>query len=401
MGCWAGTDALTQLAIHAGDSCRLIILLPYKWGTNMGGGYCYSSGLYEPFALPLKGKYNDYGCIDEIEEDANTQFIVRWFEESFQKGDIQFSERAHDLDKYDKIIPKEKKPSFTIQQIIEWMERGYLGLKVESLHSEMAFMHLKHHHEWMKKDLEVKTILSKKQVEDIEELNRNDYKMSVKFDFMLILEETYQTALKVGGGFTDSFYDHETSKCARQSYSKFIEKKLSDYRKSLEEQAESAKRLEKIQISGDSPEEKEAKAALAELRILTRAARSDMWSISEPNDFMREYISPYIQEMIVEGDNNKICKWLDLIGEYKNFVFFMECARKGFAPQAGAGSQSDTFEFQRALAKTTLKICGERLKERKKWDAENKAWELKYKKEQAAKAKKEKATAKKSKKTSV
>jgi hypothetical protein len=353
----------------------------------MGGGYCYSTGLYTPFALPIKGKYNDYGSIDEIEEDANTQFIVRWFEETYQSGDIQFNERAHFLDKYDKIIPKEG-VSFNIKQIIDWIERGYVGLSVESFNSETAFEHLRRHHEWVKKDLQVQDILSENQVEKIENLNRDDFKISVRFDFMLVLEETYQTALKVAGGFTDSFYDQETKKSMKQSYDKFVKKKLNDYHKSLVEQTEMTKRLEKIQAKDNSTKVEETKAALAELRILSRVTQNDIWGIMEPNDFMREYISPYIQEMFIEGNSHKIAQWLDLIGEYKTFVFFMEGSRKGFAPQAGAGSQSDYFKFQHALAKTTIKICDNRLKEQKKYEAENKAWARAYKKEQLSKAKK-------------
>src|SRR5277367_2525150 len=102
MGCWNGTDALTQLAIGAGDPCRLVIILPYKYSDDdLGGGYCYSTGMYEPFALPIKGKYDDYGGIDRIEEDLNTQFIVRWFEEQFKAGKLAFSDRADTMDKYE------------------------------------------------------------------------------------------------------------------------------------------------------------------------------------------------------------------------------------------------------------------------------------------------------------
>lgn len=98
MGCWNATDGLTQLAIHADAPVRLILITGNPHGDVGGGGYCYSTGLYEPFGLPIKGVYDDYGCIDEIVEDLNTDFIVRWFEERYKEGKLVFTSRAEPQD---------------------------------------------------------------------------------------------------------------------------------------------------------------------------------------------------------------------------------------------------------------------------------------------------------------
>ncbi|MBO0862076.1 MAG: hypothetical protein J2P21_27000 [Chloracidobacterium sp.] len=45
-----------------------------------------SSNQYAPMALAIKGNYNRYGSIDMIDEDANTQSILRFFHESLRSG---------------------------------------------------------------------------------------------------------------------------------------------------------------------------------------------------------------------------------------------------------------------------------------------------------------------------
>jgi hypothetical protein len=41
---------------------------------------------YVPLALAVKGNYNRFGSIDGIEEDANTQSILQFFQESLRSG---------------------------------------------------------------------------------------------------------------------------------------------------------------------------------------------------------------------------------------------------------------------------------------------------------------------------
>jgi hypothetical protein len=45
-----------------------------------------SSDHYVPLALAVKGNYNRLGSIDGIDEDANTQSVMRFFQESLRSG---------------------------------------------------------------------------------------------------------------------------------------------------------------------------------------------------------------------------------------------------------------------------------------------------------------------------
>lgn len=42
--------------------------------------------VYVPFALPITGNYNRLGCIDGIDEDANTEAVLRYFLDQLDRG---------------------------------------------------------------------------------------------------------------------------------------------------------------------------------------------------------------------------------------------------------------------------------------------------------------------------
>lgn len=74
MGCWNGTDFLTNLPIFYGDDVRVFIL---KNKTEVrGAGVCHIDEILRPIGLPIKAKYNDYGSVDDIIIDWNSEFIL-------------------------------------------------------------------------------------------------------------------------------------------------------------------------------------------------------------------------------------------------------------------------------------------------------------------------------------
>src|SRR5579863_2211895 len=96
MGCWNETDAVTQLPILHGQPVRYLILtsqdselLSEEFKPS---GYCGQYDLVVPRAVPIRGKYNDYGGVEEVEEGLNTEIIV----ESYQK-DLDFITKRGEL----------------------------------------------------------------------------------------------------------------------------------------------------------------------------------------------------------------------------------------------------------------------------------------------------------------
>ena len=79
MGCWNETCGLSGLPITEGDKVKLVFLLPrYRSMTIEGlSSYCDSTSVLTPCLLPITGEYNDYGGIENIVEDWNTDIVFK------------------------------------------------------------------------------------------------------------------------------------------------------------------------------------------------------------------------------------------------------------------------------------------------------------------------------------
>lgn len=70
MGSWNGTCGISKMPILYGDRVKLVLLKPTKHyrSVSTGSGFCNASDMYTPICLPITGEYNDYGCIENIDE---------------------------------------------------------------------------------------------------------------------------------------------------------------------------------------------------------------------------------------------------------------------------------------------------------------------------------------------
>ena len=60
MGCWNETDGVTYLPIYCGDRVKLIFTIGHS-----------------PWMLPITGDYDDYGTLENIEENWTTNQIAK------------------------------------------------------------------------------------------------------------------------------------------------------------------------------------------------------------------------------------------------------------------------------------------------------------------------------------
>lgn len=81
MGCWNKTCGLTQLPIHDGERVVTFLLVKVESGYD---SYCYNNWAWNLIPLPIYGKYNDYGW---MEEDAGQENKLKLLSEFF-KGDL-------------------------------------------------------------------------------------------------------------------------------------------------------------------------------------------------------------------------------------------------------------------------------------------------------------------------
>lgn len=70
MGSWNGTCGISKMPIQYGDRVKLVLLKPtnHYRSVSTGSGFCDASDMYTPICLPITGEYNDYGCIENIDE---------------------------------------------------------------------------------------------------------------------------------------------------------------------------------------------------------------------------------------------------------------------------------------------------------------------------------------------
>jgi hypothetical protein len=75
-----------------------------------------SDDRYRPVALGIKGSYNRYGTIDFIEEDTNTEFILKFFHEKYRSGEFA-------VDPY-QFSPGRSSPTEDIEGLLYCFERN-------------------------------------------------------------------------------------------------------------------------------------------------------------------------------------------------------------------------------------------------------------------------------------
>lgn len=70
MGSWSVNCGISNIAITSGNKC---VILPLK--ENRG----HETRAWQPATLPIFGEYNDYGGLEKIETDDNTELIEKHF----------------------------------------------------------------------------------------------------------------------------------------------------------------------------------------------------------------------------------------------------------------------------------------------------------------------------------
>jgi len=131
MGCWNGTCMISNLPIIRGEKIKLVLLQEGRSYEPIIGqsGYVHSCGLLSPAFLAISGEYNDYGSIENVEEDWNYEFIEKTLKEKFGKIIV-----ADDKD----VI------NWTLMDLIDGIERGepkyYYKNEPEPIKCDLSFV---------------------------------------------------------------------------------------------------------------------------------------------------------------------------------------------------------------------------------------------------------------------
>lgn len=115
MGSFSANCGITNLTIGCGDDCVLLPLIAkkvYENGKLERKSYAvhpsvalftYNDDMWEPFCFPIRGKYNDYGGLEDIIEDDNTKRLEEYFNLKIQDIVDLFTDVRRDVyDSYSK-----------------------------------------------------------------------------------------------------------------------------------------------------------------------------------------------------------------------------------------------------------------------------------------------------------
>lgn len=92
MGSFNVSCGISRLSINCGDKCLILpLIVPKSYNSNLNkivrSEYSVApltsmmldpDEMYEPFCFPIRGEYNDYGSLENIEKDSNTDAIEKF-----------------------------------------------------------------------------------------------------------------------------------------------------------------------------------------------------------------------------------------------------------------------------------------------------------------------------------
>lgn len=112
-----GTCAITNLPIYREEKAVLFLLTESNKKWSLGNGMSNPNGLFEPLCTPLYGKYDDYGCIKEVEDKSGMIFPL--IQKLYEEGEIIVSNPDNEnfLDSLDSFLKEVKRGKVSIPYI--------------------------------------------------------------------------------------------------------------------------------------------------------------------------------------------------------------------------------------------------------------------------------------------
>lgn len=351
MGCWCETCGITHMPINAGDKCRVFFITQQDYGTEkQGGGFSYSNEVWYPRGLPLRGTYNDYGGMDDIEEDTNSKILIDGL-----KNDWVPYKATHQWEK--DVNPAD----LNVYTVMEETERN--RAKVYDGDSPTRQKRMQ---EWMERAQEGKW-------EPYDESEHPEDRDQRPFGLMFVHEEVYQTMINydpIDAHHTDGGYLYRPR-------SKILE---DDMREWYNGGLEAAKELGKTKLR------------LKGLLLDSVSHWNSFSSLRSDPPFCKgiSYYYEFLHKKMEEGvpyEDPEVQTVAKGLIEYTKFTWAMSESRRAWMPQSGKGSQNNETEIHKALAGTVIAVSAARDKETEKFRDEiydGVDWKMKHNEEELA-----------------
>ncbi len=131
MGSWNGTDGFGGMPLTANDKIKVVII-QNESDFPEASGFCYSNGYALPISFILEGNYNDYGCIENIDENSvSAKLFLEYFHKELKAGKVKIKSDSY----YDKEDFGDAKPDYStlsINQLMKVIERDRVFMKNRS-----------------------------------------------------------------------------------------------------------------------------------------------------------------------------------------------------------------------------------------------------------------------------
>jgi hypothetical protein len=129
MGCWSETCGLSQNTINVGEDVYAVIILN---NSNIEKS-CYATGISTPITFVIKGKYNDYGSIENVVDDFSCKSTIALFNEYLKTDKLILDDSFYKdtIGQYSDYALKDGK-FVNIESIFYAIERNYMSLRTNS-----------------------------------------------------------------------------------------------------------------------------------------------------------------------------------------------------------------------------------------------------------------------------
>lgn len=355
MGHYNETCGISQMPITAGDPVRMFLIVENKYG-DTGPALSYNSELWKPFGLPLRGTYDEYGGLENIQEDALSDYLL----ETIKKMVIEVPDRMGNVFKREK-LNWNTVLNYLTDEGLKITNPFDVELITERL--DAIFNKLKEKYPDLPDNgwSSARGELADQQKSDIKKIRS----VSTMYH-MMVHEDVYQALAR-------------KYKAPEERFSSWTE---GDLRKKLEADA-------KKYLSGVHKQLEEEKVALANSKSLTpefiienkrRIIRENSRNrfVSSTNylngnynsgEYFTKYLD-FVEKRISEGASTDDSQIQELTNQFIDFVCFNQCVvllRKQWMPQCGKGGQDREFALHKFLGETIVAFSDRKIKE---WDDE-------------------------------
>ena len=304
MGCWNETCAITQMPIHSGDPVVLVFLAKVDQTDQNHGGFCYSNTIWAPKFLPVFGSYDDYGGIEDVQENWNTQYIVQQLAQELaqvrltrpsNKADEE-SDKTEQLDLHD----------FSIEDVISQIHEDRIWVPGVRGLLPMGWCMM---HRWV--------------WDHMTRIMERDWRDNLTLDQVVQHGETYYEAMLHRHAEVNAIED----KTAMAVLFKYSRRGMVDWDNSFSVLSESAHQLDGYYTGSG-----------------VRDYDDLLWQLAE-------------QQIPVQDAS--VREVIQLISQHLIFVNNMSVLRKFWSPQSGKGSQGTAYKSHLALHE----LCVSKIKE--------------------------------------